>query len=227
MSIGERIKKARKERGLTQKELAKKVGVATGTIQQYELGKREPRMFHLNLVARALGIPVSRFLETDDDPMLPEVRKTFTDRLSAKLASYDPADLQATFGNPDPYRSIIDGWSPLTYSKAVEIAEKLGVSLDWLLGRVDSEDEMRLSIDDSELQSRIEEAEDELLDTVHRICGMDETNTALPYMTGKLHETWNPEKIEVVREYLEESAAIIKKLIAARRGSDNGQHQED
>lgn len=43
MTIGERIKAARKRCKLTQKQLAEAADVATGTIQQYELGKRAPK----------------------------------------------------------------------------------------------------------------------------------------------------------------------------------------
>lgn len=43
MTIGERIKAARNAAGLTQKALAAKCGLATGTIQQYELDKRIPK----------------------------------------------------------------------------------------------------------------------------------------------------------------------------------------
>lgn len=43
MTTGQRIKAARKKAGMTQKEIAEKAGTATGTIQQYELGKRQPR----------------------------------------------------------------------------------------------------------------------------------------------------------------------------------------
>lgn len=42
MSFADQLKKARKKAGFTQKELAEKCGLATGTIQQYELGKRTP-----------------------------------------------------------------------------------------------------------------------------------------------------------------------------------------
>lgn len=56
MTIGENIKKYRKRAGLTQKELAKKCGLATGTIQQYELNKRQPRLEQINLIANILGV---------------------------------------------------------------------------------------------------------------------------------------------------------------------------
>lgn len=56
MGIGERIKAARKSAGLTQKALAEKIGAATGTIQQYELGKRQPRIERLQAIAAALNV---------------------------------------------------------------------------------------------------------------------------------------------------------------------------
>lgn len=37
--IGEKIKELRIERGLSQKQLADKIGVATNTVSQYESGK--------------------------------------------------------------------------------------------------------------------------------------------------------------------------------------------
>ena len=56
MSFSERLKEARKNKGLTQAELAKKCGLATGTIQQYELGKRNPTNKNIKKIADALSI---------------------------------------------------------------------------------------------------------------------------------------------------------------------------
>lgn len=56
MGIGENIKKYRKQAGLTQKQLAEMIGVAPGTIQQYELGKREPRFEQISKISSALGL---------------------------------------------------------------------------------------------------------------------------------------------------------------------------
>lgn len=64
MTIGERIKVYRKLAGLTQKELGELAGVATGTIQQYELGKRQPRIEQLEKIATALNVPVADLLGT-------------------------------------------------------------------------------------------------------------------------------------------------------------------
>lgn len=59
MTIGENIKKYRRAAMLTQHELAEKCECAAGTIQQYELGKRQPRIEQLKKIALALSVQVS------------------------------------------------------------------------------------------------------------------------------------------------------------------------
>lgn len=59
LTIGENIKKYRKAKGFTQKELAESVGVAAITIQQYERNVREPKMDTVVRLAQALGISVA------------------------------------------------------------------------------------------------------------------------------------------------------------------------
>ena len=52
------LKTARKEAGLTQRELADILGVATGTVQQWELGIRFPRVGMLKKIEETLKIAV-------------------------------------------------------------------------------------------------------------------------------------------------------------------------
>ena len=59
MTVGQRIKEARKISKLTQRELAEKAGTATGTIQQYELGKRQPRIEQFQAIADVLNVDVN------------------------------------------------------------------------------------------------------------------------------------------------------------------------
>lgn len=56
VTVGENIQKIRKDMGLTQKELAEKVGVATITIQQYERNVRVPKIETLSKIGAALGV---------------------------------------------------------------------------------------------------------------------------------------------------------------------------
>lgn len=55
-NMGQRIQDARKKKGLTQKELAEALQLATGTIQQYELGKRVPKNDTIKAIAAKLGM---------------------------------------------------------------------------------------------------------------------------------------------------------------------------
>ena len=60
-TIGSCIKAERKRAGMTQIELAKKLGLATGTIQQYELGKRQPNGKMLQRIAGAINCSTANF----------------------------------------------------------------------------------------------------------------------------------------------------------------------
>lgn len=62
MDLGARIKSIRKERKLTQKELANKAGIATITLQQYERGVREPKLEQIQKIASALGVSIGEML---------------------------------------------------------------------------------------------------------------------------------------------------------------------
>ena len=72
MTIGESIKEYRKKKGLTQKELAEKVGVATGTIQQYELNKRSPRPDIMETISRVIDLPYREYEIGNKHIFLPE-----------------------------------------------------------------------------------------------------------------------------------------------------------
>ena len=61
MTIGTNIKYFRKERGLTQKQLADMLGVAPNTIAQYELGVSQPKLDQLQRIAESLHVSVVSF----------------------------------------------------------------------------------------------------------------------------------------------------------------------
>ena len=71
MTIGERIKKARKENGLTQKELAEKTGLSIGTVQGYEQRKYNPKRASLEKIASALEVTAVELLGETPLPTTP------------------------------------------------------------------------------------------------------------------------------------------------------------
>lgn len=55
-TIGERIRELRNDRGMTQKELGERAGIAEPTIRRYELGKLNPKFETVQKIAKALGV---------------------------------------------------------------------------------------------------------------------------------------------------------------------------
>jgi transcriptional regulator with XRE-family HTH domain len=62
--IGKRIQLAREEKGLTQEELAVRLGCTQSALSNYELGKRRLYLNLLNEIAQTLGKPLDYFMES-------------------------------------------------------------------------------------------------------------------------------------------------------------------
>lgn len=56
------IKELRKEKGLTQKQLAEKSGISEISIRKYETGERRPKIQTLKKISDALDVPLSTFV---------------------------------------------------------------------------------------------------------------------------------------------------------------------
>ncbi len=61
--VGQQIRAARKAKGLTQKELGEKLGVADSVITNYESGKQNLTIDTLQKVADVLGVDVRSFFD--------------------------------------------------------------------------------------------------------------------------------------------------------------------
>lgn len=57
-----RIQEIRKRKGIKQKELAAKLGIAANTLSQYETGSREPDIETTKKIARELGVSVDELV---------------------------------------------------------------------------------------------------------------------------------------------------------------------
>ncbi len=64
MSLGLKLRQIRKEKKLSQIEVAEKANVAVNSIRLYEANKGQPRMDQLQKIASALEIDVAELLET-------------------------------------------------------------------------------------------------------------------------------------------------------------------
>ena len=66
MTIGKKIKSARLNKNLTQKQLGELCGMADSAIRRYELGGAKPKIETLQRIATALGVGLDTFL-TDSE----------------------------------------------------------------------------------------------------------------------------------------------------------------
>ena len=85
MTLGEKIKQARKKAGLTQKQLGETIGAAAVTIRQYEAGSREPSNAILIKLASALGLPNPAYFYFDPIPDEDEKSPTPTNEGGTKV----------------------------------------------------------------------------------------------------------------------------------------------
>lgn len=101
MTIGEKIKQARMQRGVSQRELAKRLYVTPPTLAHWESGVRKPKKETLERIASALG------MQAEDIMQESEVDKLDRDYLS-------PNDLP-TFKNSIGGLFYLFGFSPALY----------------------------------------------------------------------------------------------------------------
>ncbi len=66
MTTGQRIRDARKKAGMTQAELAEKLGVPYQSVSQWERGLRKPKIETLKKFAVLLGVDIAYFMDLSD-----------------------------------------------------------------------------------------------------------------------------------------------------------------
>jgi len=69
--IGQRLRKLRLAKGLTQDGLGKRIGISFQQIQKYENGSNRISASRLNEIAASLDVPVTYFFSQDELPEAP------------------------------------------------------------------------------------------------------------------------------------------------------------
>ena len=92
MTIGDKIRTLRKEKGFNQTELGERLGVKTNAVSKWECGRVEDiPMSKVKMMASLFGVPVSYLI--DDDKEEEKEQPTRAGELSeAKQAMYDFID---------------------------------------------------------------------------------------------------------------------------------------
>ena len=92
--IGTRIRAARRDRGLTQDELADQVGVSRSAVAQWETGRTGQVTGNLSRIAGVLEVNVEYLMYGDDKRAMGEVRQGDELALLRLYRECDPDDRQ-------------------------------------------------------------------------------------------------------------------------------------
>jgi transcriptional regulator with XRE-family HTH domain len=84
MSLGEKILKLRKKKGLSQEELGDKIKVTRQTISNWELNETSPNPSQLKLLSRELGVSIDELLDNDIKDIVVE-KVSNTEKLSKTI----------------------------------------------------------------------------------------------------------------------------------------------
>jgi transcriptional regulator with XRE-family HTH domain len=92
--IGTRIRNVRRERGLTQDELAEQVGVSRSAVAQWETGRTGQVTGNLSRIASALEVNVEYLMVGDDKRAAGEIRQGDELALLRLYRGCEPEDRQ-------------------------------------------------------------------------------------------------------------------------------------
>ena len=70
ISIGRKLRILRKEKRMTQQELADHLGIKRATISNYEIGRRSPHLSELRRISEYFGVGLDYFGVTQKDDLL-------------------------------------------------------------------------------------------------------------------------------------------------------------
>lgn len=88
--IGNRIRDAREEKGMTQQQLAEKVGLTVVAISNIETGGRNPSFKNIAEICHTLGMSLDYLASPDRS----DKSKSYIDEINVKLSSLDELDLE-------------------------------------------------------------------------------------------------------------------------------------
>ncbi len=87
-SIGGRIKARRLEIGMTQEQLAEKMGVTYQQIQRYENGVNKLNVEQLQIIADSLTIPTSFFFEDNQTTGIKDIKSQYVSVEEERFLKY-------------------------------------------------------------------------------------------------------------------------------------------
>lgn len=142
LPLSKRLKKVRKDNGLTQEEFSAAIGIKPVSLSNYERGAQNPGIGRLFVVADKFNVNLDWLIRGIGEPYKetpeflianPETVETRVKKLREELGlkQREMADMLGVTAQ------LVGGWDcgriKITYKRVKQIVDKLGVSEDWLL----------------------------------------------------------------------------------------------
>jgi transcriptional regulator with XRE-family HTH domain len=102
----DRIKQLRKQKGLTQKEMAESVGVGVSTVAMWESGKRTPSFKLLNDLSDLFDKSIDYILGTSDDDRSPKLNDAQVEQLGTWEIQSELIDILRQYLQLDEYGKL-------------------------------------------------------------------------------------------------------------------------
>lgn len=127
MTTGEKIRKLRKEKGLTQKRLGELCGINEANIRKYELGNQNPKLSTIRKIAAALGVYMSDLVEDWNTFSKEEITEDLKNGTSGRITHKEAITLGG-YPVEESEKPLLDSYrqlNPIGQRKAVEQVELL------------------------------------------------------------------------------------------------------
>ena len=121
MDFPERFKQLRKEKGLTQVEIAKALGVSSGTIAMWETGKRKPQFEMLDKLSTFFDRSMDYVLGASDMPLPAAPTTDEVDKLGDWAVEEEYEDMLRKYTLLDDYgKETVDSVLRKEFNRAME-----------------------------------------------------------------------------------------------------------
>ncbi|GAX47956.1 helix-turn-helix domain-containing protein [Pseudolactococcus reticulitermitis] len=152
-TFAERLKELRKEKGLTQKELAERVGTQQGVYTNWENGKREPKYDKVGELASELKTTSDYLLGFTDEKRLPIYSLRLIELRKEKGLSIDELT-KSTKIKPELYKQWETGEKFPGFFAILKLSKNLDVTPSYLMGQTNFKTENSRIDSDNEVVKR-------------------------------------------------------------------------
>lgn len=102
-SVGSKLRTVREERGLSQRELAKRAGISTNAVSLIERDENSPSVSTLQNLAGALNVKMSYFFDDHDPTQVLHVKANHRPAISSKGVQIEGLDGKLNYQEMEPF----------------------------------------------------------------------------------------------------------------------------